>query len=51
MPAKPKSAVPTTLQEFYIKGEEYRELLIGLDLAISKQKDRIAQPEKDVFFD
>ena len=50
MPAKPRSVAPSTgLQEFYIKGEDYRELLIGLDLAISKQKERIAQPEKDIF--
>lgn len=49
MPAKPRSVAPKMLQEFYIKGEDYRELLIGLDLAISKQKEKIAQPEKDVF--
>jgi hypothetical protein len=50
MPAKPKSVASSTgLQEFYIKGEDYRELLIGLDLAISKQKERVAQPEKDIF--
>ena len=36
-------------QEFYIKGEDYRELLSGLDMAMAKQKEKIMQAESDIF--
>ena len=36
-------------QEFYIKGEDYREVLTGLDMAMTKQKEKITQPESDIF--
>ena len=49
MPRMPTPELSRHTGQVFIKGEDYRELLEGLDAMLAAQKEKLARQERDVF--